>query len=118
MKKERMFGKFDIVHTCTSHTDKLWTDEIFVDPWDKNAVETGIKELQKAFHKASVNNPDITLWIEKPIAKETDNYGIVYKEWEPIYPAAALLNGNDPKHWSSNGILRIIRPVSYIRSMK
>ena len=24
MKKERMYGKFDIVHTCTSHTDTLW----------------------------------------------------------------------------------------------
>ena len=51
MKKERMFGKFEIVHTSTSHTDTLWKKEITVDPTDKNAVEKGRGRTQRGFPK-------------------------------------------------------------------
>ena len=105
MKKERMFGRFDIVHTCTSHTDKLWTDEIFVDPWDKNAVETGIQEIKEAFRKHAACHPNVFVWIKKPIIQEKDSYGIFYKEWESV----------THKDWTSSGILRIVRPVSWAR---
>ena len=116
MKKERMFGKFDIVHTCTSHTDTLWKKEITVDPTDKNAIEKGMEELKEAFRKHAACHPQVFVWTEKPVEKETDNYGIYYKAWGTVNPPKEHTNGNDPELWSSNGILRIVRPVSYARN--
>ena len=57
MKKERMYGKFDIVHTCTSHTDTLWKHELTVDPSIKKQLKTASKKSKKP----SANTPHATL---------------------------------------------------------
>ena len=105
MKKERMFGIFEIVHTSTSHTDTLWKHEIAVDPMDKEAVENGIEELKEAFRKHAACHPNVFVWIEKPIIQEKDSYGIFYKEWESV----------THKDWTSSAILHIVRPASWAR---
>ena len=119
MKQERMFARFDVVHTCTSETDKLWSHEILVDASDKDAVKNGFEELQEAFRKHNTCHADVLVWTEdKEVVRETDSNGIFYKEWDSVSPATEVLNGNTPKHWSSCGVLRIVRPLSYIRNSK
>ena len=111
----RLFGFFDVVHTCTSHTDRLWTGERIVKT--RAEVETALEELKAELEAESLANPEIAQWTDKGINTEHDNYGIFYREWKPIHPTREETNGNDPELWSSRGVLRIVRPAEVIRKL-
>ena len=97
MKKERMFGKFEIVHTSTSHTDTLWKKEITVDPtWIKTQSKKAWKNSKRHFRKHAACHPQVFVWTEKPVEKETDNYGIYYKAWGTVNPPKEHTHENDP----------------------
>lgn len=110
----KVIASFEIIHTCTSKTDKLWTAERTL--YTIDAVEDAVNTLLAAFESARQENPEISYWTQK-IEKAQDSGGIFYKEFKPITPTPEVCNGNDPMLWNSRGILKIIRPIEYIRKV-
>lgn len=112
----KLFGRFDVTHTCTSRTDTLWFSERIIT--DRNAIEDTVNELKAEFESECETNPELQKWTGVQVVREHDETGILYKQWDNISPTREECHGNDPKDWSSNGLLRIIRPVEIIREMR